>query len=137
MKRKEERGFSLIELIVVLVILGLLATLVGPRVVRWATQGKQNVTRVQIADYEGALEMFYLDVGRFPTSSEGLDALIEGSGIQNWDGPYLKKNKVPNDPWGNSYQYRAPGEHGDFDLWSKGADGREGGEGDNVDINNW
>jgi general secretion pathway protein G len=136
--RRREKGFSLIELIVVLVILGLLATVVGPKVINKIGQSKASIAKVQVADFEGALDMFRLDVGRYPTSSEGLNALIQNPGVQNWTGPYLKKNTLPKDPWLRDYQYRSPGERGgDYDLWSLGADGSEGGEGDNADITSW
>jgi general secretion pathway protein G len=136
--RRNVKGFSLIELIVVLVILGLLATVVGPRVIGKIGQSKAAIAKVQVADLEGALDMFRLDVGRYPTSSEGLGALVQNPGIQNWSGPYLKKNTLPKDPWTREYQYRSPGEHGgDYDLWSSGAAGSAGGEGDNADITSW
>ena len=131
-----ERGFSLIELIVVLVILGLLATIVGPKVIDRLGRGKRDIAKVQIANIEGALDLFRFDVGRYPNGGEGLEALTEGSGIENWGGPYLKKG-LPKDPWGREYQYRWPGQNNEFDLWSFGADGREGGESDNADITNW
>jgi len=131
-----EGGFSLIELIVVLVILGLLATVVGPRVMDRLGKGKVDIAKMQIAELGNALDLFRFDVGRYPTSSEGLDALVTNPGVENWSGPYLKKS-VPKDPWNREYHYRCPGEHGDFDLYSLGADGVEGGEGENVDILSW
>jgi general secretion pathway protein G len=136
--RRNQKGFSLIELIVVLVILGLLATVVGPRVINKIGQSKAAIAKVQVADFEGALDMFRLDVGRYPTTAEGLSALIQNPGLQNWSGPYLKKNTLPKDPWTRDYQYRSPGDHGgDYDLWSTGADGTEGGDGDNADVTSW
>lgn len=136
--RRDEKGFSLIELIVVLVILGLLATVVGPKVINKIGQSKASIAKVQVADFEGALDMFRLDVGRYPTTAEGLGALIQNPGLQNWSGPYLKKNTLPKDPWTREYQYRSPGDHGgDYDLWSNGADGTEGGDGDSADITSW
>lgn len=132
-----QRGFSLIELIVVLVILGLLATIVGPRVIDQLSKGKANIARVQIADLEGALGLFRFDVGRYPTTAEGLNALLENPGLDNWSGPYLTKNSLPKDPWGHEYQYRSPGMHSDYDLYCLGADGIEGGEGDNADVTSW
>ncbi|MFZ0429378.1 MAG: type II secretion system major pseudopilin GspG [Acidobacteriota bacterium] len=132
-----QRGFSLIELIVVLVILGLLATIVGPKVIDQLSKGKTNIAKVQIADLEGALGLFRFDVGRYPTTAEGLNALLENPGLDNWSGPYLTKSSLPKDPWGHEYQYRAPGMHGDFDLYCLGADGIEGGEGDNADVTSW
>ncbi|HSR67686.1 MAG TPA: type II secretion system major pseudopilin GspG [Acidobacteriota bacterium] len=136
-QHRRQRGFSLIELIVVLVILGLLATVVGPAVIDRLGEGKRNIAQVQIKDLEGALDLYRFDVGRYPTTSEGLEALLEENGVQNWNGPYLNKSSLPKDPWGNDYQYRSPGEHGQFDLWSLGADGREGGEDDNADVVSW
>ncbi len=136
-KRDRQRGFSLIELIVVLVILGLLATVVGPQVVKRLGQGKRDIAKVQIKDLEGALDLFRFDVGRYPSTAEGLHGLIENSGVDNWNGPYLSKNKIPKDPWNRDYEYRSPGQFGDFDLWSHGADGQNGGEEDDEDITSW
>lgn len=134
---RPERGFSLIELIVVLVILGLLATIVGPRLIGKLSEGKANIAKMQVDNLQGSLDLFRFDVGRYPNSSEGLQALIENPGIQNWNGPYLDKNSLPKDPWGREYLYRSPGLHGEYDLYSLGADGAEGGEGDNADIVSW
>ena len=136
--RKSEKGFSLIELIVVLVILGLLAGVVGPKVYHKLATGKQQIARIQIKDLEGALQMFSFDVGRLPTTSEGLDGLVRNPGnLEAWRGPYLTKPEVPKDPWGKPYVYRSPGQHGDYDLFSYGPDGVEGGDGENADIGNW
>ena len=132
-----ERGFSLIELIVVLVILGLLATVVGPRVMDRLGKGKSDIAKLQVDQLEGALGLFRFDVGRYPTTNEGLQGLIDTAGVQNWSGPYLDKRTLPKDPWGREYQYRAPGQNGDFDLWSWGADGTQGGEDDNADVTSW
>jgi len=132
-----ERGFSLIELIVVLVILGLLATVVGPRVMDRLGKGKSDIAKLQVDQLEGALGLFRFDVGRYPTTNEGLQGLIDTAGVQNWSGPYLDKRTLPKDPWGQEYQYRAPGQNGDFDLWSWGADGTQGGEDDNADVTSW
>ncbi|MGW8179664.1 MAG: type II secretion system major pseudopilin GspG [bacterium] len=131
------RGFSLIELIVVLVILGLLATVVGPKVMDRLAKGKAEIAKLQIDQLEGALGLYRFDLGRFPSTSEGLTALAQDPGIQNWSGPYLDKLTVPKDPWGREYQYRAPGQYGDYDLFSLGADGVEGGEEENADITSW
>lgn len=134
--KPRERGFSLIELIVVLVILGLLATVVGPKVMDRLGKGKVEIAKMQVSELSGALDLFRFDVGRYPTSAEGLTALVTNPGIENWSGPYLKKG-VPKDPWNREYQYRSPGEHSEFDLYSLGADGAEGGDGENVDISSW
>jgi general secretion pathway protein G len=134
---KHQRGFTLVELLVVLVILGLLAGLVGPTVLNQLGGAKSKTARVQIADLEQAAELFKLDVGRFPTSDEGLGALVNKPGsAQGWNGPYLKKS-MPNDPWGNPYHYASPGRQGAIDIYSYGADGVAGGEGENADIGNW
>lgn len=139
MKRK--KGFTLLELLVVLVILGLLAALIGPRVVGRLGKAKTDIARSQIALLETALDQFRLDVGRYPTTEEGLRVLIEPPRDEEirdrWQGPYLKKKKIPLDPWGHPYQYRSPGEHGEYDLWSYGADGKPGGTGENADITSW
>ena len=135
--KKTRRGFSLIELIVVLVILGLLATVVGPQVMSRLGKGKSEIAKVQIDQLEAALGLFRFDVGRYPTTAEGMQALNQNPGIQNWSGPYLDKKNLPKDPWGRDYQYRSPGQNGDFDLYSLGADGIEGGDSDNADITSW
>ncbi len=136
--RNSERGFTLIELIVVLVILTMLAALVAPNVFRHLAESKTKIAALQIAEFEGALQTFALDVGRYPTTSEGLEALVSNpGGLDSWHGPYLKK-ALPMDPWGKPYVYRYPGTHNnEFDLFSYGPDGVEGGEGDNADITNW
>jgi general secretion pathway protein G len=135
--RKTNKGITLIELLVVMVIIAMFATLVGSRLFRNVEKGRQTVAKEQITQFESNLDIYRLDVGRYPSTEEGLQALrVRPSGVENWDGPYLKKD-VPMDPWGHPYIYRAPGQHGDFDLFSFGADGQEGGEGDGVDIKNW
>lgn len=137
-KRKlSERGFSLIELIVVLVILGLLATVVGPQVMQRLATGKAEIAKIQVDQLEGALGLFRFDVGRYPTTAEGLASLIENPGIPNWSGPYLDKKSVPKDPWNRDYEYRSPGQNGDYDLYSFGSDGTQGGDGDAADITSW
>jgi general secretion pathway protein G len=125
-------------LLVVLVILGLLAGLVGPRVLSYLGGAKSDTARLQINEFGAGLDLFYLEIGRYPTSDEGLIALIEKpSDMSNWNGPYLKKKSIPKDPWGNDYIYESPGENGPYDLYSFGMDGAEGGEGDNEDIVSW
>lgn len=135
--RKREKGFTLIELLIVMVILGLLAALVGPRMFGKVGKSKQNAAKAQISLFETALDTYRLDVGKYPTTEQGLEALRSKPGESGkWDGPYLSK-QIPKDPWGNEYLYESPGEHGDYDLISMGADGSQGGEGEDVDIVNW
>ncbi len=131
------KGFTLVELLVVMVIIGLLAALVVPRFIRQEEKAKVKATQAQIELLGTALDTLRLDVGRYPTTQEGLNALRRQPGdAQKWDGPYLKK-EVPLDPWGRAYIYRSPGEHGPYDLFSYGADGVPGGEGDNRDVTSW
>ncbi|MCB1886639.1 MAG: type II secretion system major pseudopilin GspG [Rhodocyclaceae bacterium] len=135
--KSPNRGFTLVELLVVLAILGLLAGLVGPRVLNQLGGAKSKTAGVQIKDFEQALELYKLDVGRFPTTEEGLSALVaQPSGTNGWNGPYLKSSGVPKDPWGRDYRYRFPGQQAEVDIISLGADGAEGGEGENADIGN-
>src|SRR5262244_2154194 len=134
----DSRGFSLIELLVVIIILGLLAGLVGPRLFGRVGQSKQAAARAQIELFSAALDQYRLDVGSYPPSAAGLDALVKTPNAPNWNGPYLKKNLVPVDPWGKPYQYKCcPGDHGDYDIWTLGADGAPGGEGENADVTSW
>ena len=136
--RGRSRGFTLIELLVVLVILGLLASLVGPRVINHLGESKSKTAMLQIEELSSALDVYRLEVGRYPSSDEGLMALVEQpGGVDQWNGPYLRKSTIRKDPWGNDYTYVSPGEHGDFDLYSLGADNSEGGEGENRDILGW
>ena len=131
-------GFTLIELLVVIIIIGLLAALVGPKLFGRVGKGKQAAAQAQIELFGAALDNFRLDVGRYPTSDEGLRALLVNPGaIENWDGSYLKKEEIPLDPWGHPYVYKSPGEHGDYDIFSYGGDGVAGGEGENQDLVSW
>ncbi|HQC72113.1 MAG TPA: type II secretion system major pseudopilin GspG [Candidatus Competibacteraceae bacterium] len=135
---RRARGFTLIELLVVLVILGLLAGLVGPQVMKYLGGANTKTAKLQIEDFSTALDAFRLDMGRYPNSNEGLQALVmQPPGANRWNGPYLRKNLIPKDPWGNDYQYRVPGQHGAFDLYSLGADNAEGGDGENQDVLGW
>jgi general secretion pathway protein G len=128
--RRSDKGFSLIELIVVLVILGLLAAVVAPRVYDKLAKGKDQIAKIQIKELEGALQLFSFDMGHFPSTAEGLEALVRNPGNNDsWKGPYLAKD-LPKDPWGRPYVYRFPGMHGDYDLFSCGADGVDGGDDD-------
>ncbi|MGH8575788.1 MAG: type II secretion system major pseudopilin GspG [Gammaproteobacteria bacterium] len=137
MKRRE-RGFTLIELLVVLVILGLLGSIVGPRVMKYLSSAKFDSAKLQIQDFAGTLDLYKLELGRYPTTDEGLKALVEQpSNAEGWNGPYLKKKEIPKDPWGNEYSYRFPGQHGEFDVYSLGADNAEGGDGENKDVASW
>ncbi len=131
------RGFTLMELLLVLVIIGLLAALVGPTIYQRIRPAKQSAARAQIENFGSALDSFYVDVERYPSDQEGLDALRNRpSGANNWNGPYLKK-ELPKDPWGNPYVYRSPGRNGGYEITSYGGDGREGGDGENADVNSW
>ncbi len=134
---RKEQGFTLIELLIVMVILGLLAALVGPRMFGKVGKSRQKAAYAQISLFETALDIYRLDIGKYPTTEEGLQALrVKPDDVEKWDGPYLPKD-VPLDPWGNSYAYESPGEHGDYDIISLGADGDPGGEGEDTDIVSW
>ena len=133
-----QSGFTLIELLVVLVILGLLAGLVGPQVLRYTGSAKSDTARLQIEELGAGLDLFHLEVGRYPTTQEGLKSLVEQpTGVSPWQGPYLKKKRIPLDPWGNEYHYQSPGEQGPYDLYTYGNDNMEGGEGNDADVVSW
>lgn len=139
MTRQKNRhaGFTLLELLVVLVIIGLLVGYVGPRYFSQVGKSEVKAARAQIRALEDSLDQYRLDVGHYPSNEQGLGALsVPPAGEARWQGPYLKK-AVPKDPWGNPYQYRYPGEHGEVDLFSFGKDGQPGGAGDAADIANW
>ena len=137
-RRSRDGGFTLVELLVVLVILALLAGLVAPRVMGYLGDARRQTAAMQIDNLSTALDLYRLDIGRYPTTEEGLAVLVEPPVAGgSWRGPYLSGRDVPIDPWGHPYHYATPGEHGDFDLLSYGADGRLGGDGDDADITNW
>ncbi|MFG1185331.1 MULTISPECIES: type II secretion system major pseudopilin GspG [Xanthobacter] len=137
-RRKTEGGYTLVELLVVITIIGLIVALVGPRVLGYLGDSKVKTAKIQIQGFSSALDLFYLDAGRYPSSSEGLNALVQRPGnVSTWNGPYLKGGTVPVDPWGKAYIYRAPGQHGPFDIVSLGSDGQEGGTGNAADITSW
>ena len=128
-------GFTLIEMLVVLVIIGLVMGLVGPQVLNYLTDARSKAARLQIEAFGSALDLYFLDVGRYPPANEGLNALVRRpSGVEVWNGPYLKGGAVPPDPWGRAYVYRAPGERAPYEIVSLGADGHEGGTGSGADI---
>ncbi len=134
-KRKE--GFTLMELLIVLVIVGLLAALVGPALYKRIKPAKQSAARAQMTNYSTALDSFFVDVGRYPTTADGLAALRENSNsIAKWDGPYIQKD-VAKDPWGYPFHYRSPTDKGPYEIFTYGADGKEGGKDENKDIYNW
>jgi len=130
------KGFTLVELLVVMVIIGLLAALVGPKLFPKLGKGKQSAAKAQIELLGQGLDQMRLDIGRYPTTQEGLNALTTNPGIDSWDGPYLKK-AVPLDPWGRPYTYQSPGTHGEYDLLSYGRDGNAGGDGEDKDVTSW
>lgn len=135
--KQKQTGFTLLELLVVMVIIGLLAGYVAPRYFAQVGKSEVKVARAQIDALDKALETYRLDVGRYPTTEQGLAALNSApSGVAKWQGPYLKK-AVPPDPWGKPYFYKQPGEHGDFDIYSYGRDSKPGGENEDADIGNW
>ncbi|MCI0467184.1 MAG: type II secretion system major pseudopilin GspG [Beijerinckiaceae bacterium] len=133
-----EDGFTLVEILVVITIIGLIMGLVGPRVLNYLSESKAKAAAIQIQSFASALDLLYLDIGRYPATSEGLAALVQRpSGASSWNGPYLKNATVPNDPWAHPYKYRSPSERAPFEITSLGSDGQEGGTGTAADIKNW
>jgi general secretion pathway protein G len=134
-KRDADGGFTLVELLVVLVILSLIMGLVAPRVLGYLSDARVRSAKLQIDSLSAALDLFYLDAGRYPSQSEGLSVLIKRPpSVDNWNGPYLKQTALPEDPWGHPYQYRVPGQKGPYAIVSLGSDGRDGGSSDAGDI---
>ena len=133
-----QSGFTLIELLVVLAILGMIVAFVTPQVLKYLGRAKTDAAHIQIENIAGALDLYRLDVGRYPTQTEGLQALVEHPvGLDAWNGPYLKQHAVPPDPWGRPYIYKIPGDHGEYDLFTYGAAGVPGGTGENQSVTNW
>jgi general secretion pathway protein G len=130
-----QRGFTLVEMLVVITIIGLIMSLVGPRVLNYLGESKVKAAKIQIQSFASALDLFYLDAGRYPSTSEGLAALVKpAAGLTTWNGPYVKGGVLPNDPWGRPYMFRSPGERCPYEIVSYGADGQEGGTGAAADI---
>lgn len=131
-------GFTLLELLIVMIIIGLLAALIGPKMIGRVGESRQTVAKQQIEGFGSALEMYKLDTTKYPTQEQGLEALVsEPQGVNNWKGPYLKKKFIPKDPWGNEYIYTYPGANGDYDIVSYGADGNTGGDDEDKDVASW
>jgi general secretion pathway protein G len=133
--RRHEQGFTLVEMLVVITIIGLIMGLIGPRVLNYLSESKVKAAKIQLQSFGSALDLFYLDAGRFPSTAEGLTALVQRTpGVSAWNGPYLKGGNVPNDPWNNPYIYRSPGERSPYEIMSYGSDGQEGGTGIAADL---
>ena len=136
--RRRERGLTLIELLVVLLILSLIAAFAVPRVMKYLGGARSDAAAIQVERLGGILDLYRLDMGRYPGTDDGLRALVEAPfEAGRWNGPYLKKENSLIDPWGEPYEYRFPGDHGDYDLFTLGADGREGGDGEDTDVTSW
>jgi general secretion pathway protein G len=134
-KRRAEQGFTLVEMLVVITIIGLIMGLIGPRVLNYLSESKVKAAKIQLQSFAAALDLFSLDAGRYPSTAEGLAVLVRRApGVSAWNGPYLRGGAVPNDPWNNPYIYRAPGERSAYDIVSYGSDGNAGGSGTAADI---
>jgi general secretion pathway protein G len=133
-RRSSQAGFTLVEILVVITIIGLIMALVGPRVLNYLGESKAKAAKIQIESFSSALDLYYLDLGRYPSSNEGLTALTRGNNAPGWNGPYLRGGVLPNDPWGHGYIYRSPGERAPYEIISLGSDGQEGGSGTAADI---
>jgi general secretion pathway protein G len=137
-RKRRESGFTLLELLVVLAIMGMLAAIIAPTVIRYLGTSRTQTAHVQIQNVMAALELFRLDVGRYPTPQEGLEALVTAPPTaQNWNGPYLKKDTAIKDPWGEPYIYHIPGQHGEVDVFTLGSDKQPGGTGEAQDVGSW
>src|SRR5882757_588650 len=137
-RRHSEAGFTLVEMLVVITIIGLIMSLVGPRVLTYLSDSKVKTARIQIQGFSAALDLYHIDIGRYPTSAEGLGALAQKpDGAASWNGPYLSGNSVPKDPWGRPYIYKFPGQHGTYDIVSLGPEGREDDASAGVNVTSW
>jgi general secretion pathway protein G len=138
LSRHREAGFTLVEMLVVITIIGLVMGLVGPRVLSYLSDSKVKTARIQIKEFSSAIDLFYLDNGRYPTSSEGLAALAQKPDeATSWNGPYLSSGSVPKDPWGRPYIYKFPGQHGTYDIVSQGPEGRDDGSSSDAGVTSW
>src|SRR5437870_11010516 len=136
--RRAVRGMTLIEILVVLVLIGIVMGIVGGNFIGRGEEAKRKAAKIEIEQNGQTLDLYKLEVGRYPTTQEGMQALISApAGVTNWNGPYWKKGTLPKDPWGNDYKYASPGQHGAYDIISYGADGKEGGDAANRDITSW
>ncbi|MGH6926914.1 MAG: type II secretion system major pseudopilin GspG [Dongiaceae bacterium] len=136
--KRRQGGYTLVELLVVLAILGLLVAIAAPRLISYLGAAKADTAKIQVEKLGTILDLYHLEIGRYPTDQEGLQSLVDRpSQLDTWNGPYLKNREALTDPWNRPYVYRFPGQHGDYDLYSLGADGREGGDGENRDVTSW
>lgn len=137
-RRRDQRGFTLIELLVVLAILALLAGVAAPQVIRYLGGAKTDTARLDVRNLSTALDLYRLETGRYPTSEQGLRALaVAPAGVRGWNGPYVRSEAMLMDPWGRPYRYASPGQHGEYDLYSFGADDKPGGTGEDQDVTSW
>ena len=137
-RRRRQRGMTLVELLVVLLIIALIAAFAVPRVMNYLGGARHDAAGIQIERLGGILDLYRLDMGRYPSTEDGLRVLVEAPvDAERWNGPYVKKADSLIDPWGRPYEYRAPGDHGDYDLFTLGADGTEGGDGEDADVTSW